>query len=220
ITSPITDRKWLDRNLGATQVCTKSRDDFGSDEKYVISQKNCFGDYYQWGRYSDGHEKITSQAVSINDVNFNKPKTYKGKFIISDADHDWDWTTIDGDGSKRKAFWSKTDGTSICPIGFRVPSLKELKDETTSYAREEDLASGKVKVTNRDTAFKNFLKFPASRGRASGDGSLAYFPGSSVWSSSPLGFNGGCIYFSVARAGICGDSRLDGLSVRCIKHKE
>ncbi|MBS9782290.1 MAG: hypothetical protein KGV43_00600 [Arcobacter sp.] len=215
ITSPITGRKWLDKNLGAKDACTKSRDDFVSDEKYVDSQKNCFGDLYQWGRYSDGHEKITSQAVSINDINPSKPDTYKGRFITSDNAHNLDWTNIDADGSKRKAFWSKTDGSSICPIGFRVPKISELTAETIRYEGEEDLASGKVKVTDRNTAFKNFLKFPASGARASNDG---FSIGNSVWSSSckasgvsyAIYFNGGNAYSNwFYRAG--------GRSVRCIK---
>ena len=40
IISPITGKKWLDRNLGATQACTSSTD------------KACYGDYYQWGEIS------------------------------------------------------------------------------------------------------------------------------------------------------------------------
>ena len=37
ITSPYTGHKWLDRNLGASQVCTAYND------------VNCYGDYFQWG---------------------------------------------------------------------------------------------------------------------------------------------------------------------------
>jgi hypothetical protein len=42
-----TGKVWLDRNLGARQVCTSSTD------------AACFGDLYQWGRAKDGHESGT-----------------------------------------------------------------------------------------------------------------------------------------------------------------
>ena len=41
VISPITQRVWLDKNLGATQVCT------------ALDDEECYGDYYQWGRDSD-----------------------------------------------------------------------------------------------------------------------------------------------------------------------
>lgn len=38
VTSPITNRKWMDRNLGASRKALSSSDDLA------------FGDLYQWGR--------------------------------------------------------------------------------------------------------------------------------------------------------------------------
>jgi len=52
VTSPHTGKVWLDRNLGATQVCTTT----GS------KNTSCFGDYYQWGRSTDGHERLSSET--------------------------------------------------------------------------------------------------------------------------------------------------------------
>ena len=45
-------RLWMDRNLGATQVATSLTD-------YLA-----YGDLYQWGRGTDGHEKITWTSSS------------------------------------------------------------------------------------------------------------------------------------------------------------
>jgi hypothetical protein len=43
ITSPNPPhRVWLDRNLGASQVCTS------------VTDTACYGDLYQWGRAKDG----------------------------------------------------------------------------------------------------------------------------------------------------------------------
>ena len=57
VVSP-TGRIWMDRNLGASRVATSSNDE------------DAFGDLYQWGRYSDGHQcrnsSITSTLSSID----------------------------------------------------------------------------------------------------------------------------------------------------------
>ncbi len=223
VSSPITGKQWLDRNLGASEVCTKSKSEFTSNADYVASQKDCFGDLYQWGRLADGHEKRDSSSVDY-DVNLTIDN---GIIKVIDAESDKfiknstspkDWTNKDSDGAKRKALWSKTDGSSICPKGFRVPTIDELKAETIAYAGAEDIASGKVKVTNRDTAFKNFLKFPVSEYRSNSSASL-YGQGycGVVWSSSPEGSNVGDIYFDVTYAGDGWRNRAFGFSVRCIK---
>ncbi len=180
VTSPITDKKWLDRNLGATQVCTKSREDasFSNDSEYVEDQKDCFGDYYQWGRLRDGHEKRDSASVdydanlTMDDSGIIKTTGADSDKFIKNLNNPYDWTDKDEDGSKRKAVWEKIDGTSICPNGFRVPTIDELKAETLDYSGVDDESIGKVKVTNRDTAFKNFLKFPVSGIRDDGFDSL------------------------------------------------
>ena len=46
IISPTTGKVWMDRNLGSKVVCTAK------------NHTACYGDYYQWGRNADGHEKI------------------------------------------------------------------------------------------------------------------------------------------------------------------
>ena len=110
VISPDTAKIWLDRNLGAAQVCDDSED---------IA---CYGDYYQWGRDFDGHqdsksETNTTQATDIDNVG--------DQFIIGNDD----WTSTDINGSTRSTNWSNTDGGAVCPIGYSVPTLTELTDE-------------------------------------------------------------------------------------------
>ncbi len=237
VTSPITGEQWLDRNLGAKQVCTKSRglsvlefdgisysSENEADDAYVDSQKDCFGDLYQWGRLTDGHEKRDSSTSTTRATDISS----SGNSFIKNFSNPFDWvenTTQDGnnvddDGSKRETQWSKTDGTSICPVGFRVPTIDELKAETISYADTDDESIGKVKVTNMHTAFKNFLKFPASGFRDyDASASLQYQgEGGSVWSTSPT--NGSyveTIFFDDSDANEYQYIRAHGFSVRCIK---
>ena len=47
IISPVTGKKWLDRNLGALQAATAYND------------YKAYGDLFQWGRPADGHQLIT-----------------------------------------------------------------------------------------------------------------------------------------------------------------
>ena len=201
ITSPITNKRWLDRNLGATQACTSSTDTL------------CYGDYYQWGRLADGHEKATTSAVSgQSNVISNVTPT---NFLYGNSD----WTTADSDGSLRSALWSKTDGTGVCPVGFRVPTITELKTETLDYAGVDNTTTGAVKVIDSATAFSNFLKFPVAGYRGGFDGSM-YGQGSwgDVWTSSVTGSRSRGMYFDSGSADWYGYGRASGFSVRCVEN--
>jgi hypothetical protein len=104
VTSSITGKIWMDRNLGASRACL-SQDD-----------KECYGDYYQWGRDADGHEKPNSPTTLIV---FTSTTTDNNNFVISA----FDWTDADESGAIRSANWN------VCPTGFRIPTINELLDE-------------------------------------------------------------------------------------------
>jgi hypothetical protein len=147
VVSPYTGKTWLDRNLGASRVCTS------------IDDSECFGDYYQWGREADGHEKANSATTSTQATDI---VNVGSSFILGTIDKIYDWTTVDTHLTLRQSNWSKTDGTSICPIGYRVPTAAEISVETIEQG-----------VANNTNAFDNFLKLPAS-GIRRYDGSITY----------------------------------------------
>ena len=193
VTSPYTGRIWLDRNLGASQVCTSFDDPL------------CYGDYYQWGRDYDGHQEsnsssTTTQATDVNNVGH-------GNFIVTN-NLPYDWASVDSNGSIRSANWSATDASSVCPIGFRVPTQTELQAETTDNG-----------VIDSASAFSNFLKLPSAGFHNSFGGSMGdvgYW--GYVWSSSTsgpsaysLGFNSGSTVWHSSAL------RTLGLSVRCLR---
>jgi len=194
VISPITGRTWLDRNLGASQACT------------ALDDEACYGDYYQWGRDADGHEKIDSNttlslATVVNNIG-------NGEFIINTSSPS-DWASVDSDGSIRGANWSKTDGTSVCPVGYRIPIGTELKAEILNES-----------ISNSVDVFNSFLKFPSAGNHGFNDGLLrheGYF--GAVWSSNIVGDYSSALRFNLNDEVdfISQYYRAYGFSVRCIK---
>ncbi len=201
VDSPYTAKVWLDRNLGAKQVCTD------------LNDTDCYGDYYQWGRDTDGHQESNSTTTTALATDLNT--STNASFITNDSSP-FDWldvenNDVDDNGSLRTANWSKTDGTSVCPVGFRVPTIDELKLETIENTGGGDFA-------NNTDAYKNFLKLPSAGYRHRDDGSLGG-QGSTgiVWSSSVTGSYSLSLDFESGGANTYEDGRAYGLSVRCLK---
>ncbi len=117
IRSPYTGRIWLDRNIGADRVCQS------------LTDRACYGGYFEFGRGFDGHQlpdspakKEKKQTITPND----------NLFVLSDYNVGYDWVVagVDDNGSKRIAFMNDLEGNGICPVGFRLPSMDELYAET------------------------------------------------------------------------------------------
>ena len=159
VTSPYTSREWLDRNIGASRVCT------------ALDDSLCFGGLFQWGRKVNGHEvKDSKQSTSL--VN-NLEEDNSKNFIASLQANSNDWTKKDPDGILRNQLWSKTDGEYICPKSFRVPTKDELYNETI-----------KVNVFNNKDAFSNFLKLPSAGGRTGNGKYFKQGQSTGLWTAS------------------------------------
>jgi len=197
VTSPYTGRVWLDRNLGASRVCT------------AMDDTQCYGDYYQWGRNADGHQDIKSPNTSTKATQINPVQdAVKGKFILSSSNpYDWTAPSLDDDGSLRSAYWSSTDGSSICPEGYRVPTIDELKAELF------DPGSAQIHSTNE--AFDSFLKLPVAGLRD--DTLIGQGAQGRLWSSSVNGFESYYVIYIGSHAYPDNTYRSEGYPVRCIK---
>ncbi|MCB4781048.1 MAG: fibrobacter succinogenes major paralogous domain-containing protein, partial [Sulfurovum sp.] len=158
IVSPLTGRVWLDKNIGASRKATGPFD------------MQAYGNYFQWGREEDGHQMVNSSVTRSKSDSLHNLSYDAGEFsgvwqrqVNYDRDHMdriskrliWgaDWATVDMDGHQRAAFWSKSDGSSICPIGFRVPTAKEFSDELRIDTISHEF-------WQRGGGYSSFLKLP------------------------------------------------------------
>ena len=193
-----TGRIWMDRNLGATQVATSSQD-FAA-----------YGDLYQWGRGSDGHQTIvwTSSGGSDGAEQTNETATTAtsataghGNFITAGAGTDYNWTNY---GNENDLWQSGLNDP--CPTGYRIPTETELDDERSSWSIGENNATG---------AFNSPLKLTLAGRRSYSSGGLSYVGSNGNYSSSTTTARN--MHFHNADAHMYNYNRAEGISVRCIK---
>jgi uncharacterized protein (TIGR02145 family) len=195
---------WMDRDLGASRVAQASNDE------------DSYGNLYQWGRASDGHEVIvwenstssngdeqgsgneTSQQVSTTNPSH-------GKFIYGSGN----WIAKDVNQNVKDDLWQGVNGVNNpCPTGFRVPTKIEWEDEINFWGNSP----------NSGDAFTSVLKLPVAGHRNSGNGSLRGVGSyGSYWSSSVAGNFASGLYFDSSTANMHSSRRAGGFSVRCIK---
>lgn len=180
-----TGRVWMDRNLGASRVATSSTD------------AEAYGDLYQWGRGTDGHEKRTSDTTT--DLSTSDTPGH-GNFITVATDPN-DWRTPQNDN-----LWQGVTGiNNPCPDGFRLPTSTEQESEKASWSSDD-----------ADGAFGSPLKLVVGgwrRGLLSDVGDFGHY-----WSSTTIGAY--AVYMEFFRdddTWSAGGSRGNGFSVRCIQ---
>ena len=178
---------WMDRNLGADQVALSSMD------------ADSYGDLYQWGRGTDGHQIRTSATTTVQSSSASPGST----FII--APFNW------YNGTNSDDLW-KENGTGVnnpCPSGYRLPTETELNAERLSWSSNN--ASG---------AWASPLKLPMLGFRQHTDGVLDNLGTSAdYWSSTSTdsGLRSHNLFFNSNLARINSLPRAFGFAVRCIK---
>lgn len=196
---------WLQQNLGSPQVAF-----------HEVDQAS-FGDYFQWGRWDDGHQSPNSVAVTggsslLNPSNISSgfPNFIKG----TTAGTKW-W----GVGGVATDTWSgsaasATNGKDPCAAlgaSWRLPTAAEWHNVSIS----EDLFGTLA-------AFQSNLKLPASGYRLSYDGGVYAYNGDIgyYWTSAAADNSYAKVFFfdNLYNAGVTNSERGQGFSCRCIKN--
>jgi uncharacterized protein (TIGR02145 family) len=208
ITSAITGRKWMDRNLGASQVATAYND------------YKAYGHLFQWGRPADGHQLVTyTSRTSGAGVN-GKTKT----LATSDAPGTSTFITPDNTVEQNGVFiydWRDDQNTNrwainaqgSCPTGWHVPTAAEWEAETG--ITDLITAFAQLKLTAAGYRYGDF-DGSAREGLIKTAGSSGWYWSSSVWPSG-AGFSS---YTDISSADKHTDlaGRAYGMPIRCIKN--
>ena len=187
VVNPATGKIWMDRNLGATQAATSSTD------------AAAYGDLYQWGRRSDGHQCRTS-ATTTTLSSIDQPTN--GDFILI-PNPPYDWRS-----PQNTNLWQGVNGVNNpCPSGYRLPTDTEINAERLSWS-----------TNNGAGAFASPLKLPLAGFRYFFNGSF-YEVGTFglYWSSAVSGTYSPILNFTTSAADVSDDNRARGFSVRCLK---
>lgn len=199
-------RIWLQQNLGAPQVA------FGSLDKASI------GDYFQWGRWDDGHQAPNSVTITGGPSLMNPSHIAPGnpKFIKGTTTNT-KWWSVGGlatdtwSGTTISATKGKDPCTAIGP-GWRLPTSAEWE----AVAAVEDLF-GTI------SAGLSNLKLPASGYRLSYDGMV--FQNGDVgnyWTSDAAANSYARLFFfddNSYEATTRLSPRAEGNTCRCIKNQ-
>ena len=187
VTNPITGRIWMDRNLGASQVAISSTD------------QNAYGDLYQWGRRSDGHQCRTSSTI-VTLSSLDQPA--HGNFILS-TNAQLDWRS-----PQNTNLWQGVNGVNNpCPSGYRIPTETEMDNERLSWSQNNIVGASASPLKWTLAGFRD-----ASSGMLWDVGSTGIY-----WSSTVSTTFSSIIGFDTSMASIYFDARASGNSVRCIQ---
>jgi uncharacterized protein (TIGR02145 family) len=196
---------WLQQNLGSPQVAFQTNDEAS------------YGDYFQWGRWDDGHQVPNSPTTTGGPSLLNPSHISSGNpnFISGTPTNGTSWWGVGGLATDT---WSgssatSTNGKDPCVAlgaGWRLPTVADWQN-VKNY---EDLEGAM-------TAFMSNLKLPAS-GFRDGYGGFVFRNGESFyWSATASGNSyatGLFISDNTYTATVQATERGQGFSCRCVKN--
>ena len=194
VTNPATGKTWMDRNLGASRVALNKEDGLA------------FGDLYQWGRGSDGHEcRYSNTTSTLSSTDTPEHGYFITEIYSSNSPRDWRET-------KNDSLWQGENGmNNPCPDGYRLPTKTEWEEEIKTWTDANPYYG-----SSSYGAYGSVLKLPMAGRREYDNGSIFNDIGG-YWCSTVSGTNAYYFYCSDKNAFMYSFNRAVGLSVRCIK---
>ena len=198
VQSPYTGKVWMTSNLGAitTPVSPSPTPDVTS-----------YGNLYQWGRTSDGHE-IAQPTKSAETTALATDYANTTSSFITNSSGTQDWLT-----SENPNLWQGTTGlNNPCPNGYRVPALTEFSDEIINFSSQ-----------NISGAFNSFLNLPVTGSRDNAGNVIGYTTHDigRYWTSTINGTNARPIYLTATSitqpTDLSSSARVNGYAIRCIR---
>ena len=188
VTNPTTGKTWMDRNLGASRAATSSTD------------AQAYGDLYQWGRRSDGHQ--CRNSVTLSSLSSTDQPNHGNFILVTNLPFDWR-------SPQNNNLWQGVNGiNNPCPIGYRLPTIIEYDNDVNSWSS--------VSING---AFSSNLKYSLGGNRGGLSGGIGSVGTEGVyWSSSILGGDSWFLVINSNLIGGSGVSRAKGHAVRCIKN--
>lgn len=193
---------WLQQNLGSPQVAM------------AVWDEASYGDYFQWGRWDDGHQVRNSPTITGGPSLLNPSNIPSGNpnFIVGlTAGTKW-W----GTGGLSTDTWSGTSTTSTngkdpcvaLGAGWRLPTAADWRN-----LKNYDDLDGAL------AAYMSNLKLP-SGGFRTADGGFVFSNGESFyWSATASGNHATGLFISdnTYLATLQASYRGDGYNCRCVK---
>jgi len=193
---------WLQQNLGSPQVAM------------AVWDEASFGDYFQWGRWDDGHQVRNSPTITGGPSLSNPSNITPGNpnMIVGQTAGTMWW----GTGGLSTDTWSgssasSTNGKDPCVAlgaGWRSPTAADWQN-----LKNYDDLDGAL------AAYMSNLKLPAG-GFRSGNGGFIYANGESYyWSATAAGSNAIGLFISdnTYLATLQASYRGEGFNCRCVK---
>ncbi len=191
---------WLQQNLGSTGVATSTRD------------RAAYGDYFQWGRWDDGHQSSASDTIYASRLSANNPAGLQADtgFVVS---HWWNGGAIANTWTANPP--TDVNGLDPCAAigpGWRMPTREDWRK----------LMSAESIVSDTASAFKSTLKLVPAGYRDYTKGNMGSIESEgSYWTSTNrdgisayiFQFTSGFSPFSVGNF----MARGHGFSIRCVK---